>query len=153
MRCASAAKRSVAAIAQRIGQRAQIDGEHHAAGNDVDRAGRCLDPADGADHAVLGMLARDLFQRQRHLGGAGERIVPQIHRHGAGVAGLAGHRDAQPALADDAGDDAERLALRLQHRPLLDVHLDVARGILRPVGGGGNVVRDSCRRRAAQRRA
>ena len=56
--------------AQRIGERAQIDGEHHAAGNDVDRPRQRLDAADGADHAVLGMLARDRFQRQRHFGRA-----------------------------------------------------------------------------------
>ena len=116
---------------KRVGQRAQIDREHHAAGNDVDRARRAsmrptvpTMPSSGCSRAIA-------LERQRHLGRAGKGVAAQRHRHGAGVARFAGHGDAKPALADDAGDDAERLALRLQHRPLLDMHLDVARGVLR----------------------
>ena len=43
------------------------------------------------------------------------------------------------ALPDDAGDDAERLVLRLQHRALLDMHLDIAGGVLAAVGRGRNL--------------
>lgn len=67
------------------------------------------------------MFAGDRLQRQRHLGGASQRVVPQPHRHRAGVARLAAHRHTQSALADDAGDDTKRLAVCLQHRPLLEM--------------------------------
>ncbi len=141
MRDASAANRPVASTrnASVSDRRSTVNSTRP--GMMLTAPGDRLDAADGADHAVLGMLARDFFQRQRHLGRAGIGIATEIHRHGAGVPGLAGHGDAEPDLADDAGDDAERLALGLQHRPLLDMHLDVARGILGPVGGGGNIVR------------
>ena len=125
----------------RIGGRAQIDGECHAAGNDVHRSGQRLDPSHGRDHAIRRVVMRDPFQRQRHLGSAGECVASHIHWHRAGVAGHAGDRDAQPRLADDAGDDPERTVQPLQHRPLLDMDLDVSQRLACAIGRRCDVVR------------
>ena len=68
--------------------------------------------------------ARALFDREHHFGRRGQRVAAQAHRRRARVAGDAVHADLEPRRAVDRGDDAERQALRLQHRPLLDMHLD-----------------------------
>ena len=123
----------------RVVHAAQIDGEHHAARDDVAGARLGLDDADGRHHAVL--RAADPLRRQHHFRAAGERVAPHGHRHGAGVARFAGDDDAPAALPDDAGDHAERLVFGFQPRPLLDMHLDIAERFaafvrrLRNVGG------------------
>jgi hypothetical protein len=66
--------------------------------------------------------------------------VPHVHRHGAGVAGLAKHHDTHTALPDNPGDHAERQPFRLQHGPLLDMHLDIADDICRVIGRGRDVI-------------
>ena len=138
MRFASVSNACSAASRSVVGQRAQVDGERHASpgmmltapGDASMRPTVPTMPSSGCSFAIA-------LQRERHLGGAGKRVVAQRHRHRAGVAGLAGHRDAHAALPDDAGDDAERLVLRLQHRPLLDMDLDIAGDLRALVGSGG----------------
>ena len=75
----------------------------------------------------------DALDRQDHLGRGGERVAAQRHRHGAGVAGLALTSTVKRRCAVDRGDDADRQALGLEHRALLDVHLDI--GQRHPPGG------------------
>ena len=60
-----------------------------------------------------------------HSAARGERVAPQVHRHGAGVAGRAAQRDAQAREAVDRRHHADRQAFGLEHRPLLDVQLGV----------------------------
>ena len=48
------------------------------------------------------------LDREDHLGGGGERILAQRHRHRSGMAGMAGDLDAEPAGAIDGGHHADR---------------------------------------------
>ena len=93
-----------------------------------------FEPADGGDEIALDFGARARFDRQDHLGGGGERVATQIHRRGAGVAGGAEDNRDQPRRAVDRVDDAERPALGLQHRALLDMQFDEGRDA---IGAGG----------------
>ena len=86
-------------------------------------------------------VARKRLAEQHRLGGTGERIAPQHHRHGAGMPGFAEKLDVEIGLSDDGGHDAERLVARLQHRSLLDVDFDVGRDLIARIGGGRDVVR------------
>jgi hypothetical protein len=54
-----------------------------------------------------------------------QRVGAHVHRRRAGVVGAAEEGPATARLARDRRDDAERLAQALEHRPLLDVHLEV----------------------------
>ena len=55
-----------------------------------------------------------------------------VHRSRAGVRGLAAKGDLVALDAEGAEDDAERQVERLEHRPLLDVQLEVRRRVLQP---------------------
>ena len=72
---------------------------------------------------------------------AGERIVAHVHRHRAGVARLAAHVQAVASLAGDRADDAQRLAGLFQHRPLLDMHLEIAEHVGAMIGLGAEMLR------------
>ncbi len=53
---------------------------------------------------------------------------------------------AEPAGAGDRGDDADRQLQLLEHRPLLDVHLDIAQHLLAAPGDardGGRVAAEA----------
>ena len=71
-------------------------------------AGRDRDAPDGRHDLAL-RLARERLAEQHRFGGAGERVAPQQHRHGAGMAGFAEEFDVEIGLPDDRRDDAERL--------------------------------------------
>ena len=65
-------------------------------------------------------------------------IAPSIHRHGAGMAGKALHRQQQAPRAGDARHHAEGMAAVQQHRTLLDVHLDESQRFRRIAGQRGD---------------
>ncbi len=77
-------------------------------------------------------LARAL-DREHALGRRRHRVLPQGHRHRAGVPGHAVDLDRVAVRAVDRGDDADRQALGLEHRPLLDVELGVGEDVLLPL--------------------
>ena len=106
-----------------IARRAEVDGELHFAGDDIDRSRLRLDAADRADELGIGL--RDALDGEHALGRRRERVAPQVHRHRAGVAGLALQRDAQAREAVDGGDDADWQAFGFKHRSLLDVQLGI----------------------------
>ena len=149
MRCASASKRSIARLAQRVGRASagrRVNAD--AARNDVDRAGRRLDAADGADHAVLGVLARDPLDRA-----ASSRRRRRARR---GAASSARCRRGRPRRAPSTRSrlwptmpvtTPSGWLFGFQHRPLLDVHLDIADD----VAAVGRRLR-RCRRRSCRRR-
>ena len=58
---------------------------------------------------------------------ASAKNPPQRHQLGAGVAAVAVEPDTQRGRRRDCRHKAELDALRLQHRPLLDVELDKER--------------------------
>jgi hypothetical protein len=124
-------------MAKSVFHATQIDREIDASGNDIGGAWFGLDAADGCHHVIA--CKRETLGRQRHLGGARQRIAPQGHRHSAGMARLSGDGDAKAALPNNTGDHAERLVFGLQKRPLFDMDLDVGRGIGARVGGLRNV--------------
>ena len=63
-----------------------------AAGNDVRRAGRHLDPADRRRHAAA-------LRREHELRGPAERVLARVHRRRPGVAGAARRARRAPASA------------------------------------------------------
>ena len=119
---ASAASRRV------VERRAQVDRELRVAGDDVGRARPDLHAPDGRDEVGLGAGAA--LDHQRHLGGGGEGVAAERHRRRAGVARMPVHPDLEPRRAVDRGDDADRQAFGLQHRPLLDMDLDEGRDMV-----------------------
>ena len=74
------------------------------------------------------MRFRDLADLELELRGSGERVTALVHRRRAGVGGLAAEGDEVALDSEGAEDDTERQVERLEHRPLLDVELEVRRG-------------------------
>ena len=93
-----------------------------------------------------------LLDVERELGDRGGGVAAAVHRRGAGVAGHADHLAGVAHAAVDRGDDAERQVELVQHRALLDVHLDEAEVARRIAPQRGDVV-DVAARRAASPRA
>jgi len=60
-----------------------------------------------------------------HARRTNQRIAPPRHRCGPGMRLLPGDGDLVPALALGAGDDANRLVRCFEHRPLLDMRLEI----------------------------
>ncbi len=105
-------------------------------------ARRDRDAADGCDHFAL-CFARQRFAEQHRFRGARERVTPQHHRHGAGVAGFAQEFDVEISLPDDRHYNAERLTAGFQHRTLLDVDFDIGGCFIAGIRGGRDRVRRS----------
>src|SRR2546429_7574352 len=84
--------------------------------------------ANGADGAVADPF-RDLADLELELRGAGERVAPLLHRRRARVGSLPAEGDLVPLDAEGAEDDPERQVERLEHRPLLDVELEIRSSI------------------------
>ena len=87
------------------------------------------DAAHRADRALAG-ARRDLAELELELRRAGQRVAPLVHRRRAGVRGLAAEGDLVPLDPERPEHDAQRQAHRLEHRPLLDVQLEVGGGAL-----------------------
>ena len=64
------------------------------------------------------------LDREDHFGARGERVLPQRHRHRAGMAGEALDGRGEAGRAIDRADRADRETLGLQHRALLDMQFD-----------------------------
>ena len=84
---------------------------------------------DGGDEPLRG--PRDVLDRQDELGRTRERVTAEPHRQAPRVPGDAGQRQARARCARDRRDDTDRQVFRLEHRPLLDVHLAVAEDVTR----------------------
>ena len=80
------------------------------------------DAAHRADAAVVRCDRADLEREPRR---ARERVAALVHRRRAGVRRLTAERDARALDAERAEHDAQRQIHRLEHRPLLDVQLEV----------------------------
>ena len=89
--------------------------------------GRQTTPPRGADGAVPD-LRRDLAQLERELRCAGKRVAALVHRRRAGMRRLARPRDPPALDAVGAEHGPEGDVHRLEHRPLLDVELEIGRG-------------------------
>src|SRR5205085_7445388 len=103
---------------------AQVDRHADPAGDDVHRARLDVHLADGADCALR--RSRQIPDAEDELGSGCEGVGAPGHRDGAGVAGLAGEDALAADDADDALSEPERHARTLEHRALLDVHLEEA---------------------------
>ena len=104
---------------------AQVHRHEHVAGNNVRRSGLHFQNADGADRFRMNTrgLVHSLDQPRR----AEQRVVPAVHRRGAGMAVLAGERRLVPAHRLHAGDNADVLAFGFEKRALLDMHFEESR--------------------------
>jgi hypothetical protein len=113
------------------GQRLGVDVAHvhrdaRLAGGRGDDARPERGAADGRD-AVVG--DPDVGDGEREAGRGAEAVTAHRHRHGAGVRGLAAEDQPLPLDALRAGDRADAEAAVLEHRSLLDVHLDIGLGV------------------------
>ena len=106
--------------------RARVDAELDTPGNDIGGAGLDLERPDRRDRALD--ARGGVANAEDELGRLGERVVPGRHRRRARMSGGAFKDNLTARVADDPGHDAERGAGPLEHRPLLDVHLDEAAG-------------------------
>ena len=86
------------------------------------------------------------LDRQGGLGGGEGGVPPGVHRRGAGVRGLAAEAEQVALDPGAARDRAAAHPLRLEHRALLDVELEVGRR--GPPGARGRRGRRRARRRA-----
>ena len=90
---------------------------------------RLADDAARRAHRAVPHLGGDRAQLELELRRAGERVAALVHRRRAGVRRLAAPRDEMALDPERAEDDAERQIHRLEHRPLLDVQLEVRGGV------------------------
>ena len=145
-----------AGVAHRVGGGADVERELAAAGNDVGRSVRHLEHAHRADQ--VRRLRGALLEEDGELGDRRGGVAPARHRRRAGVARHAAHLAGEAHAAVDRGDDAERQAELVQHRPLLDVDLDEAEVVgglaleLRRSRAGSPAARRGASRRASRRR-
>ena len=104
---------------------AHVEAELGRARDHVRRARRDREPADGRDERRR--LARERLRRQHHLGGGAERVVAKLASGPSRRApATPPKRSAARVWPGDRGDHAEGDVAVVEHRSLLDVHLDVA---------------------------
>ena len=100
---------------------ADVQGEAGPVGEDAGQVWRGLETRRGG--LALGRVRKsDLVDGDGEHGGAHEGVLALSHRRRAGVRGLAAHLDHGPAHLEAPGHHAQRDALVVQDRPLLDVH-------------------------------
>ena len=109
-----------------------------------------VSPADRGDHARPALrlpdggdavvALADLGDGEREAGRGAEAVAAHLHRHRAGVRGLAAEDQALALDALRAGDGGDAEALLLEDRALLDVHLDVGLHVGHPGAGAVEVL-------------
>ena len=110
---------------------AQVDGQRGRPGDDVDEVGAQVEPGRRCRPGAAELVGEPAHEGH-DLGGDEAGVVAHRHRRRAGVVRLAGDRQLLPRDALDAGDGADRDALGLEDRALLDVQLD--EGVRRRTG-------------------
>ncbi|EMP74704.1 ribonuclease E [Burkholderia pseudomallei MSHR1043] len=121
---AYAAQLALDRVEPRIVGMAKIDAERDALGDRVAR--RVVDRALPDRRERVGRMARDeRLDRERELGAREQRVLAVRHRRRAGMRGRTRDRRVEPADRLPARDDADRRAVPLQHRALLDMRLEV----------------------------
>ena len=125
--------------AKAIARRPDVDGELDDPGDDVDRPRHGPEHADRADRP--GNAAADPLDGEHRLGCGGKGVMAKVHGHGPGVAGPPHHLDPATGSARDGGHHPDGKILRLEHRPLLDVHLDVSGDVIPMVLGIADRIR------------
>ena len=113
----------------------EVKREHSLGRNHVGRTWLHRKGANGRDEWRL--TPRQLLEGEDQLGGARECITPQRHRRGSRVPGFAPKREASAGLSRNLGYNADRQILRLEDRPLLNMHLDITQKFPRPMGRSG----------------
>ena len=116
-----------------IARRADVEGEEYLARNDVGRPGKRFELANST-HQIRNADTTPL-DRQHAFSGGGKRILAQIHRHCAGMAGHAVDFDQKAIGTIDGSHDPDREAFRLQHRALFDVQFCVRQHVVTLVRG------------------
>src|SRR4051794_18359562 len=86
---------------------------------------RPRDDAAGGANRALTDLGRDRTDLECELRGPRKSVAPLVHRRRARVRRLTAPGDLMALDSERAEDDPERKVQRLEHRPLLDVELQV----------------------------
>ena len=120
----AAARRPLTAFAHVVGGVAHVERRATLAGDNVGGPGPHIQNSDGGDEA--GDLSRLLFNGHGPFRGGRQRVAPQRHRCGAGVASGPGKNKLHARLSSDCLHDAQRTLQPFQYRPLLDMDLEIA---------------------------
>src|SRR5262245_29876440 len=104
---------------------AQVDGEHRTFRDHIHEIRIELDAADRALLIAANLLCQAMHQRD-DLARNQRRIVPQMHRRRAGMAGAAGDGDLGPDHSGDTFDRSDGAVFVLEDRTLLDVRFEVS---------------------------
>ena len=118
---------------------AHVDAEPGNAWHDIDRPRLDGERTDG--RSQLGCFECDPFDLEHELGRGRKGIAPARHGQGARMARLAAEFYPELALARDGRDDAERNPEGVEHRPLLDVPLQIAADAAGRIGRFGDSFR------------
>ena len=111
-----------------------IEGSGYFSGDDVSSAWGGLYFADSRDETVLrgGMV----FDCNDPLCCCGHRVVPQVHRRGAGVVALSGEDEFHAGLSDECLDDSKRGIFAFKHWALFDMKLKIGEDFVGQDSGG-----------------
>src|SRR5262245_1935642 len=104
---------------------AQVDGQHRTFRDHINEIRVELDAADRALLMAADLSCQALHQRD-DLARDQRRIVPQMHRRRAGMAGTAGDGDLDPVQPGNAFDRSDGAVFVLEDRTLLDVQFEVS---------------------------
>src|SRR5215475_1761063 len=104
---------------------AQVDGQHRTFRDHIHEIRIELDAADRALLIAADLLCQAMHQRD-DLARDQRRIVPQMHRRRAGMAGAAGDGDLGPDQSGDTFDRSDGAVFVLEDRTLLDVQFEVS---------------------------
>ena len=112
-------------LAEFVAGIAQVDAELDPARNHVAAVRMHVDHAHRAT-AMRGVAVGAGHHLLHQFGGHLQRVAAQRHRRRAGMCFHAGDHAVVPAYAQHAGDHADRDVVVLEHRPLLDMGLEIA---------------------------
>jgi hypothetical protein len=105
---------------------AHVEAASALAGDDVRRAGRRVNPADGGDEPRH--LRALTLHLENPLGGAGGGIASAGHGGRAGVVGAPDEVEFAACQSDDGVDEADRQPEPVEHRTLFDVEFEISNG-------------------------
>ena len=102
----------------------EVQGHAHFAGNDIARAWIGLQAADRTAGVRL-MTQGGTIDRSHDNGGADQGVLAQVHWRRAGMGFDSAQLQVEPLLPESPHDHADRLALILKNRALLDVRFKI----------------------------
>ena len=99
----------------------EVNGQGDSAGDNIGGIGPNLQSTHRR-HRISGMAGGHGLDGKNKARGRHEGVLPQPHRCGAGVIGLAFHIDAEPTLTNNTLHNTDGIAALLQNATLLNIN-------------------------------